>query len=165
MWQNTLHSYHDLALVDFLEFGWPINYVADSLPQPVNRNHPSAIKHASAVRNFINNEVNLQATAGPFQSNPLDCQLMISPLLTVPKKDSINHRVVMDLSYPPNCSVNDGVPTTPFLVSPLPFAYLESTLWFKSFRSSVLAACCLRQISAVLTANCPLILVTTTLLF
>ena len=118
VWRNTLHSYHDLALVDFLEFGWPINYVADSRPQPVNRNHPSAIKHAFAVRKFINNKVNLQATAGPFRSNPLDCQLIISPLLTVPKKDSINRRVVMDPSYPPNCSVNDRIPTDSFLGEP-----------------------------------------------
>ena len=86
VWRNILHSYHDSALVDFLDFGWPINYVADSLPHPVNRNHPSAIKHASAIRKFISNEDNLRATAGPFQSNPLDCQLMISPLLTIPTK-------------------------------------------------------------------------------
>ena len=118
VWRNALHSYHDSALVDFLEFGWPINYVADSLPHPVNRNHHSAIKHASAIRTFISNEVNLQATAGPFPNNPLDCQLMISPLLTVPKKDSITRLVVMDLSYPPNCSVNDGIPTDSFLGEP-----------------------------------------------
>ena len=43
---------------------------------------------------------------------------MISPLLTVPKKDSPDCPVVMDLSFPHNYSVNDGIPIDLFLGEP-----------------------------------------------
>ena len=81
----------------------------------VSDNHPSACKHPGHVRDFINREVNLHTTAGPFLSDPLDCGLMLSLLLTVPKKDSDTHIIVMDLSFPHNCSGNDGIPHDSYL--------------------------------------------------
>ena len=55
---------------------------------------------------------------GPFKANPFHCSLMISPLLTVPKKNSTSHQIVMDLSFPVGCSVNDGIPKDTFLGEP-----------------------------------------------
>ena len=117
-WKAALISYHDHEIVTFLEFAWPINYTASQWPHPVNHNHPSAVKHAPAVQNVINKEVNLKATAGPFSENPFDCPIMLSPLLTVPKKNSLDRRLVLDLSFPPEHSVNDGIPTDSFLGEP-----------------------------------------------
>ena len=117
-WKAALISYHDHEIVTFLEFGWPINYTASQWPHPVNHNHPSAVKHAPAVQNVINKEVNLKATAGPFSENPFDCPIMLSPLLTVPKKNSLDRRLVLDLSFPPEHSVNDGIPTDSLLGEP-----------------------------------------------
>ena len=110
VWHYALTSYYDKEIVDFLGFGLAINYTAAHFPTSVSQNHPSACKHSGHVRDFINREVNLHATAGPFLSHPLDCGIMLSPLLTVPKKNSNTHRVVMDLSFPHSCSVNDGIP-------------------------------------------------------
>ena len=118
VWRAALASYHDAVVVDFLEFGWPINYVSPQPPAPVRQNHPSALQHPSDVNSFIAKEVSLSATAGPFQANPLSCSLMLSPLLTVPKKESTSRRIVMDLSFPPEQSVNSGIPTDTYLGEP-----------------------------------------------
>ena len=115
MWRAALASYHDAIVVDFLEFGWPINYVSPEAPKPVLQNHPSALLHPLDVTSFIAKEVSLSATAGPFETNPFSCCLMLSPLLTVPKKDSLSRRIVMDLSFPPEQSVNSGIPTDTYL--------------------------------------------------
>ena len=53
--------------------------------------------------------------AGPFLSDPFDCGLMLSPLLTEPKKDSDTREIVMDLSFPHSRSVNDGIPRDSYL--------------------------------------------------
>lgn len=37
------------------------------------------------------------------------------PLCTVPKRGSTKRRVVMDLSFPPSCSVNSGIPDDSYL--------------------------------------------------
>ena len=44
----------------------------------------------------------------PFECIPLD-SLMVSPLDTVPKADSNERRVLVDLSWPPGSSVNDEI--------------------------------------------------------
>ena len=118
VWRAALASYHDAVVVDFLEFGWPITYVSPQPPTPVRQNHPSALLHPSDVNSFIAREISLSATAGPFQANPLSCSLMLSPLLTVPKKESTSRRIVMDLSFPPEQSVNSGIPTDTYLGEP-----------------------------------------------
>ena len=111
-------GYHNYVIVDFLEFDWPLNYKAVSCPTPVFKNHPSAMANASEAHKFISIEVQLNATAGPFSLNPLKCPLMVSPLLTIPKKNSSSRRVVMDLSFPHQHSVNDGIPKDIFLGEP-----------------------------------------------
>ena len=117
-WHACLQTYSHAIIVDYLEFGWPINYIATTPPQPVRTNHPSVSTHASHVHQFIATEVSLQATAGPFKAHPFHCSLMISPLLTVPKKNSTYRQIVMDLSFPVGCSVNDGIPKDTFLGEP-----------------------------------------------
>lgn len=43
VWSQYLEHYEDRIVVDFLHFGWPINFHSDVLPFPTFRNHPSAI--------------------------------------------------------------------------------------------------------------------------
>ena len=47
--------------------------------------------------------------AGPFLSPPFSGRLAISPLNSVPKKDSTERRLILDLSWPLNMSVNTGI--------------------------------------------------------
>ena len=75
---------------------------------------PTAINHASArqfegdIEFYIATELVHHALAGPFREPPVP-YLHTSPLMTRPKKDSPHRRVIMDLSWPKEAVVNDGV--------------------------------------------------------
>ena len=58
-----------------------------------------------------------EALAGPFKSDPFSSGLITSSLHTVPKKGSKTdaRRIVLDLSCPPQHSVNDGIPKTTYI--------------------------------------------------
>ncbi len=53
---------------------------------------------------------------GPFHNNPFSSKTVYSPLSTVEKKDSVDRRIVMDLSFPPaGKSVNDIINPSNYL--------------------------------------------------
>ena len=105
-----LSNYSDNIVVDFLSYGWPINYTASTFPASSLHNHPSASKFDCHVQAYIDTELSWNAIAGPFEYPPFSNDFVRSPLQTVPKRGSSTRRVVMDLSFPPGCSVNDGIP-------------------------------------------------------
>ena len=49
------------------------------------------------------------AIIGPFDKNPFPGHFKISPLNTVSKKDTLERRVILDLSFPAGNSVNDFI--------------------------------------------------------
>ena len=49
-WRTLLSNYHDKTVIDFLSYGWPINYIALTRPVSLLHNHPSASKFASHVQ-------------------------------------------------------------------------------------------------------------------
>lgn len=125
-WRTHLIGYEDEVVVEYLEYGWPINYTAECMPTSTSKNHSSAIQHSSAVEKYIATELQHNSIAGPFINNPLRSQLIFSPLHTVPKKGSADlnqRRIVFDLSYPRNCSVNDGIPKCSYLDYELDLQY------------------------------------------
>ena len=116
-WQAGLTDYHDPDVALFLAYGWPINYCSSSNPTPSNTNHSSAVNFAETIDSFIETELSHEATAGPFQHDPIPLTLQTSPLQTV-DKDQTKRRVVLDLSFPHGHSVNDGIPKDTFLDVP-----------------------------------------------
>ena len=82
------------------------------------KKHRGARDFPQAVGKYVKKEVELGATLGPFQSNPLGMPLAISPINTVPKSDSAERRIIMDLSSPPGQLVNDGIVKGKFLEEP-----------------------------------------------
>ena len=75
----------------------------------IRRNHKGATEFHTEVKQLVNKEVRLNATLGPFKSVPFSGKYCISPLNTVPKKDSVDRRLILDLSCPEGNSVNDGI--------------------------------------------------------
>ena len=71
------------------------------------KNHKGAKDYAIHVQKFLNKELQFDAILGPFRENPFNCNVFISPLNTVPKKDSEERRIILDLSYPKDNSIND----------------------------------------------------------
>ena len=115
VWRHYLTDYVDHVVVDFLQFGWPINYTSSVLPQRTHTNHQSALAYPEDVQHYLSTELGFGALAGPFKENPLPDDLIASPLQTVYKRGSTKRRVVMDLSFPHAASVNSGIPKTHYL--------------------------------------------------
>lgn len=109
MWETLLQNYKDKQVLAFLRYGWPIGYDSTKTPTPTYRNHPSATNYSSQIRSFINKECSEQAMLGPFYEEPFDEWFQVSPLMSRPKKDVTERRVIIDLSYPEGEGVNSAI--------------------------------------------------------
>ena len=112
--------YDDKIVVDFLEFGWPINCDTTVLPKSTLQNHGSAAgaNGERILNTYISKELSYQSVCGPYQCNPFNTDCVISPLQCVPERDSTEPRIVHDLSFPPDASVNSRIPSDSFLNEP-----------------------------------------------
>ena len=108
-WRAYLRDYTDYKLVDYLAYGWPINFERGSPLRATPVNHTSATQHTEHIQHYIDTEMGFRALVGPFQGPPT-ANYHISPLMTHNKKDSDKRRVIMDLSWPDGASINDGIP-------------------------------------------------------
>ena len=78
-------------------------------------NHNSAVKNSAYLSTYIAKELSYQSAFGPFCCNPFNTDCVISPLLCVPKPDSVELCVVHDLSFREGSSVNDGISSDQYL--------------------------------------------------
>ena len=126
-WRHLLANYHDTLLCDYLEFGWPVGYTAPYPPVSVGVNHKSAEDYPVQVREYIDKELSLGGIIGPFHAPPFAPWTYLSPLLTQPKRDSLDRRVILDLSYPEGGrTVNAGI--TKNCLDGLPHSYTLPTV-------------------------------------
>ncbi len=117
-WDKLLAEDTDRELSLHLRYGFPLNYTKPELPAVRPTNHQSAVRYPNAVDSYIIKELTAGTLLGPFTSNPLQSPVIISPLQTVPKKNATgpsSRRVVLDLSYPGDTSVNAGIPRDTYL--------------------------------------------------
>ena len=63
------------------------------------------------IDKYIRVESEHGALMGPFQSSPFEGWFRTNPLMTRPKRDSVDMCVILDLSYPRDSSVNAGIPS------------------------------------------------------
>lgn len=89
--------------------------------------HKSTLKnHGLAARahgqlilsTYICKELSYHSVCGPYHCNPFNTDCVISPLQCVPKHDSAEPRIVHDLSFPPDASVNSCILSDSFLNEP-----------------------------------------------
>ena len=123
--RSNLHDFEDEQVISFLEFGWPIGTVGDATSANVSfpRNNDSAIDFPDDINKFIAKGLASNSLIGPFDSNPFDCAICVSPLGTVEKDDSTERRVILNMSWPPDSSVNDFIPEKEFLGEKFHFTY------------------------------------------
>ena len=102
-------DYHDRQVVDFLRYGFPISYKGP-IPTPTYNNHGSARNYPTHFRAYVDREVAEGALLGPFNDVPFKPWAQVNPLMSRPKRDSAECRIIVDLSWPPapGCSVNGG---------------------------------------------------------
>ena len=115
-WQFITVSPQDKVVVELLQYGFPAGYCGP-IPTPTLRNHPSARNHPSHLAAYIGKELAHGAMLGPSSVPPFYPWCQTNPLLTRPKKDSMDRKVIMALSWPatPGCSVNGGTHTDTYL--------------------------------------------------
>ena len=108
-WRSLLVGYHDRQVLDFLEFGWPADFTATEAPTPTITNHNEAPEYKSSIVTYVATELAHGALLGPFEAPPYMPWSQVSPMMTRPKKNSVNRRVIVDLSWPRGRSVNAGI--------------------------------------------------------
>ncbi|CAC5387140.1 unnamed protein product [Mytilus coruscus] len=102
-WRQELCDYEDQEVCDMLEFGWPLGFdrkFEEFGNNKIAKNHSGARDFAKDIDKYIKKEVGYGAVLGPFASNQFNDHLVISPLNSVPKANSEERRVIMDLSFP-----------------------------------------------------------------
>ena len=106
--QGYLTDYWDKQLPLLIRYRFPLDFDVRIDLNHTGVNHPSATKHVADVKTYLDEEASHNAVLGPFTELPYS-DLHISPFMTRDKPGSKTRRVIIDLSYPPNHSVNAGV--------------------------------------------------------
>ena len=114
--QHLLHDYHDQEVIEFLKFGWPANRLSNAPMPTVNQcNHASVTSNEKFVKSYLRKELAAGHLVGPFPYLPFKDHVAVSSLSTRPKRDSLERRTIVDLSYPAGASVNDFTSKTDYL--------------------------------------------------
>ena len=95
-------------LIDGFEFGFHLGFHGTQKTH-LSKNLKSALENIEVVTEKINLEVKQGRLAGPFKDLPLK-NFRASPIGLVPKKALGKFRIIHHLSYPPQNSINDGIP-------------------------------------------------------
>ena len=103
----------DSKVLKILKYGMPIGCTPNFGISKVQKNHYSAISFKEEIGEYLSNNVKMQALLGPFEVSPLQ-DLCFSPLMSVPKEET-KRRVVVDFSFPPGKSINDGISRAAYL--------------------------------------------------
>ena len=93
-------------LMDFLTYGFPLGYVGPISHNPQVENHPSATDFPAQISAFLEKEKALGGVVGPFNTAPFDTWCHTSPLMSRPKAKEGERRVITDMTFPPETSVN-----------------------------------------------------------
>ena len=90
-------SYPHIHILQYVEFGFPLGLWTDAYLEPSTKNHSSSYSYYSFIDKFIDTELCKTGLTGPFKVSPWE-NIMISPLMTSPKKPS-SRRAVFDASF------------------------------------------------------------------
>ena len=104
-----LLNFPDKDLVDLLDYGWPLDYTSTQIPVPTYENHSKDEDDVIHIETFIAKKLNHSAMFGPFESAPFKPWLQCSPIMTRPKKNSLDKRIIIDLSFPRGRSVSVSI--------------------------------------------------------
>lgn len=121
--RSWLIDYKDKRICEFLEYGFPIGIDrTDTILKNVKKaelwkfkNHNGANDYPEDINKYLQKEVINKAFSGPFKNNPFSSGIKISPLNSVPKKDTTERRVILDLSFPKGNAVNDFISKDEYL--------------------------------------------------
>ena len=106
-WRNYInHDTDEADLLEYVLFGFPLGYLGPQSSTDGVQNHDSALRFPSHINDFIAVEIEAGALIGPFNSAPFTPWAHISPIMSRPKADGDRRRVITDLTFPTDQSVN-----------------------------------------------------------
>ena len=107
VWRRYLdHKTDEADLLQYIQFGFPLGYLGPVSPTEDAQNHPSATRFPNHIDKFIHAEKEAGALIGPFPHPPFTPWVHLSPLMSRPKAESEKRRVITDLTFPNDRSVN-----------------------------------------------------------
>lgn len=98
-WRDVATTQDQHTVVDFLTYGFQAAFEGE-VPSHSFYNHPSAWDQTRHVASYIATEIGHGALLGPFDYLLFFPWCSIIPLLTQPTKDSNNHQVILNHSWP-----------------------------------------------------------------
>ena len=97
-------------MVEVLRYGWPMSRSILPLTNGSAKvNHKGALEFQDAINHYSATEHSNNMLLGPFFTNPFPDRTASSPLNSMPKRDSDEHQVILDMSFPLVHSVNDRI--------------------------------------------------------
>ena len=113
-WQHHLQHHPQQDLVKFflesISNGFHIGFNSTNL-QSARKNLISATVHLDVVDTYLQHELSLGWISGPYPTSACP-DVHVSRFGVIPKHHQPDKwRLIIDLSYPPDCSINDGIPS------------------------------------------------------
>ena len=109
-WERNLDSIGGAPhIMDFITYGFPIGYLGPISDTRGIANHPSAVDYPRQIADFITKEIEKGGVVGPFALPPFTPWCHISPLMSRPKADAHSRRVITDMTFPREASINSYV--------------------------------------------------------
>lgn len=96
-------------LRSFLRFGFPMGYMGPISEYDEDYNHSSATQYKNHVDKFIEKEIAVGGIEGPMPDKPFEPWIHSAPLKSRPKRDSTARRIIADLTFPEEVSVNSYI--------------------------------------------------------
>ena len=89
-----------MDLIKFLRYGWPIDACKVAINSTKLCNQEGVRKNRSQVHQYLQHELSRGTIIWPFQDNPFGASARFLPLDAIPKCDSEDLRIILNLSYP-----------------------------------------------------------------
>ena len=100
----------DCEVIEWLRYGFPVSWQENTVQLiPATTNHMGAMLFPQCIDAYFEKEIQLGATMGLFTIPPFLNRIGISPLSSHPKRETVQRRIILDLSFPFGNSVNDGI--------------------------------------------------------
>ena len=117
LFEELTEGFWDWQLPYFIKYGFPLDfpYSKEHQLEHDTDNHTSATKFPDHVDTYLTTELEHGAIAGPFTEPPYGKATHVSPFMSRNKIDSDNRRIIIDLSWPLQNSVNYFTPANIYM--------------------------------------------------
>ena len=103
-------NYQDSQVVQFIKYGFLLGHDGKTGTTTIPKNHTGGRFYPEEMQRILHKEVSLDVSIGPFKTSPFRrTETFLSPLNSIPKKESGERRLILDLSFPEGNSINDGI--------------------------------------------------------